>query len=141
MLDTLLLSCLVALLLWKLLLPAPRPILGIYARRGARARLKQCVMWLLLKLRKRRAGGEEAGLGVRKTDNPALLERAQKLGPGNLAIDAVLFSGAAQDGTGVVVAAARRPAGLVQIILLVRLPGRGVLVHPVHPDSKDFLYF
>ena len=100
--------------------------------------MKQIFIFLLLKWRKRSASKEskdDVGLGVKTNHNIQELESVRDLGPSPLAIDAVLFTGGSQDGTYLVLAAARRADKVVQCIIMLRLPGLGLLKHVHHPDT------
>ena len=143
------------LLIWKLFFPVPRPILGVYSRAGKRGIFKQWFMYVLLKWRKRSTAGrqKEVGYGLKLTEDINKLEsvkvktyqysyqswcRDQELGPSPLAIDAVLFSGGSDDGTYLVISAARRPDKTVQCIVMILVPGVGLLEHTQHPDTTMY---
>ena len=68
-------SALLFLFLWKVFFPVPKPILGIYSRAGNRGILKQILMFVLMKLRRKRESG--AGYGVKLTSDIAKLESVQ----------------------------------------------------------------
>ena len=53
-------------------------------------------------------------------------------------MDAVLFSGGSQDGTYLVISAARRAGGVVQCIVMILVPGVGLLEHTNHPDTSMY---
>ena len=57
------------------------------------------------------------------------------LGPTPLAIDAVLFTGGSKDGTYLILSAARRQEKVVQCIVILFVPGLGLLIHDQHPDT------
>ena len=59
----------------------------------------------------------------------------QELGPTPLAIDAVLFTGGSRDGTYLIISAARRQEKVVQCIVVLYVPGLGLLEHAQHPDT------
>ena len=107
-------------------------------------------MFLLMKLRKRSKNNSEVGYGVKLTNDPKKLESAQvelnrsslvsefpvkDLGSSPLAIDAVLFTGGSRDGTYLIISAARRPERTVQCIVMLHVPGLGLLEHSRHPDT------
>ena len=138
MLSTIFLLLISCVFVWKVFFYIPKPILGVYSRPGRRGILKQIFIFLLLKWRKRSASKEskdDVGLGVKANHNIKELESVKDLGPSPLAIDAVLFTGGSQDGTYLVLAAARRADKVVQCILMLRLPGLGLLKHVHHPDT------
>ena len=59
----------------------------------------------------------------------------QDLGPTPLAIDAVLVTGGSSDGTYLILSAARRQDKVVQCIVMLYVPGFGLLIHEQHPDT------
>jgi len=127
-----------ALFLWKVFFPVPSPILGIYSQPGHRGIIKQIFIYILLKLRKRsteNSNDQDAGLGIKKTSDIGELESVKELGPTPLAIDAVLFTGGAKDGTYLVISAARRANKVVQCIVMLHVPGVGLFTHAQHPDT------
>ena len=50
----------------------------------------------------------------------------------------VFFSCGGRDGTYMIASSARRQLGMNNTILLLRIPGVGVLTHPKHPDTTFF---
>ena len=106
---------------------------------------------------------QDAGLGIKKTSDIGELESVKvvlstmflndnnlcynchyntlmlllfkELGPTPLAIDAVLFTGGAKDGTYLVISAARRANKVVQCIVMLHVPGVGLFTHAQHPDT------
>jgi len=128
------------LLIWKIFFPVPKPILGIYSRSGKRGIFKQWFMYLLLKWRKRSAGAgkKEVGYGLKMTEDINKLECVKELGPSPLAVDAVLFSGGADDGTYLVISAARRADNILQCIVMILVPGVGLFEHTQHPDTTMY---
>ena len=69
-------SALFLLFLWKVFFPVPKPILGIYSRAGNRGILKQILMFVLLKLRRKKEESG-AGYGVKLTSDITKLESVQ----------------------------------------------------------------
>merc|ERR1712142_451294 len=121
------------------LFPVPVPILGVYSRAGNRGTFKQWLLYLVLWWRKQAAaakkGKKEVGYGLKLTDDIDKLESVKDLGPSHQAVDAVLFSGGSEDGTYLVISAARRPDRVVQCIVMILVPGIGLLEHTQHPDT------
>lgn len=77
----------------------------------------------------------EVGYGRKLTDDENQLECVKELGPSPLAIDAVLFSGGSEDGTYLVISAARRADKVLQCIVMILVPGVGLFEHTQHPDT------
>ncbi|KAF0287948.1 hypothetical protein FJT64_013636 [Amphibalanus amphitrite] len=77
--------------------------------------------------------GTAAGYGVKSRASPAEMDCVQPLAEHPRALDAVLFQGAAGDGSWLVLALARRPRGVSNTICLVTLPGVGTLQMERHP--------
>ena len=50
----------------------------------------------------------------------------------------VFFSCGGKDGTYMIASSARRQLRMNNTILLLRIPGVGVLTHPKHPDTTFF---
>ena len=69
-------SALLFLFLWKVFFPVPKPILGIYSRAGNRGILKQILMFVLMKLRRKKEESG-AGYGVKLTSDITKLESVQ----------------------------------------------------------------
>ena len=145
-------SALLFLFLWKVFFPVPKPILGIYSRAGNRGIFKQIFMFVLMKLRRKKEKSE-AGYGVKLTSDITKLESVQvnltlsstfiyiylsfqDLGSSPLAIDAVLFTGGSRDGTYLIISAARRANKIVQCIVMLYVPGLGLMEHSQHPSTS-----
>ena len=60
----------------------------------------------------------------------------QDLGSSPLAIDAVLFTGGSRDGTYLIISAARRANKIVQCIVMLYVPGLGLMEHSQHPSTS-----
>ncbi|KAG0722609.1 hypothetical protein GWK47_044177 [Chionoecetes opilio] len=128
------------LLLWSTT-PPPR-LLGVYSRPGCWYWLKVLVFYIMVKVRrwthKPGGSGGEAGYGVKARDTPELMECVQPLSDHPKAIDAVYFNGANESGYYLVVATARRPRGVINGVLYIRIPGLGLLQLPKMPDTMMF---
>ncbi|XP_037778459.1 uncharacterized protein LOC119575111 [Penaeus monodon] len=128
------------ILAWTLRLP-PR-LLGVYSRPGFWYWPKVLVFFLLVKLRRwqgsRHKDGEDAGYGVKSRASPELMDCVQPLSDHPKAIDAVYFNSGSENGHYVVAAAARRPHGVVNGVLYIRIPSLGVLQLPKTPDTMLF---
>ena len=104
---------------------------------------------------------EQAGYGMRITKNFEEMEKPVKFKEDDtMAIDAVrmrniyklsrncvtgnckfikvFFSCGGKDGTYMIASSARRQLRMNNSILLLRIPGIGVLIHPKHPDTTFF---
>ena len=108
-------------------------------------------MFLLMKLRRKSEESSDVGYGVKLTNDIKKLEsvqvkakarafiipesRVKDLGSSPLAIDAVLFTGGSRDGTYLIISAARRAGKIVQCIVMLQVPGLGLLQHSQHPDT------
>ena len=138
MVSTLIIFSLTAIFILKIFFPVPKPILGVYSQPGPRGILKQIFIYILLKMRKistKNKNNDDVGLGVKKIHNIKDLESVKDLGPTALAIDAVLFTGGSSDGTYLIISAARRANKVVQCIVMLHVPGLGLLEHTQHPDT------
>ncbi|KAF0312458.1 hypothetical protein FJT64_016782 [Amphibalanus amphitrite] len=135
----LLLLLLLVLLAACLLAPPPPAMFAVYSQPGPLYPLKWAAFRLLLALRSARAGRaasrEGAGYGVRSLASAEQMERVQPLADHPLALDSVWMQGVSPDGGWLVAGAARRPAGRLDAVLLVGLPGVGTLCLPRHPDT------
>ena len=69
-------SALFFLFIWKVFFQVPKPILGIYSRAGNRGIVKQILMFVLLKLRRKKEKSG-AGYGVKLTSDITKLESVQ----------------------------------------------------------------
>ncbi|KAM8799188.1 uncharacterized protein ACNFOS_007073 [Eudromia elegans] len=100
----------------------------LVAARGAAAPLKRCALGCLLLLG---AGGgrQRAGGG------PAEPRRPRPLRSDPHALDSLYFTGFAEsNGTFVIARLARRPGGLCEMWLFLRVEGVGEFEHPQHPN-------
>ena len=105
-----------------------------------------------MKLRRKKEKSE-AGYGVKLTSDITKLESVQvnltssstfidiysffqDLGSSPLAIDAVLFTGGSRDGTYLIISAARRANKIVQCIVMLYVPGLGLMEHSQHPSTS-----
>jgi len=134
------------------LLPEPKKIFGIYSQPGKYFYLKAAFIYISIKLRKLKSlrnktskpdssdvDSEQAGYGMRITKAFEDMERPVKFKEDDaMAIDAVFFSCGGKDGTYMIASSARRQLGMNNSILLLRIPGVGVLTHPKHPDTTLF---
>ncbi|KAK8406860.1 hypothetical protein O3P69_007428 [Scylla paramamosain] len=127
------------LLLWSTT-PPPR-LLGVYSRPGFWYWLKVVIFYIIVKVRRwsnKTGSGAEVGYGVKARDNVELMECVQPLSDHPKAIDAVYFNGANESGHYLVVATARRPKGIINGLLFIRVPGLGLLQLPKMPDTMLF---
>ena len=118
----------------------PPPILGVYQQAGVLGLLKQVVMFVMIKLNKRRAqhqpvGHSQAWLGLTAEDDISVMESPQRLVDHSLACDAVWFGGGSRDGTYLVISGARRRNDVLQSLLFLHLPHVGLLEHHLHPET------
>lgn len=134
----------VAALTWLVLwstTPPPR-ILGVYSRPGFWYWLKVIVFYILVKVRrwsnKTGGSGADVGYGVKSRDRPELMECVQPLSDHPKAIDAVYFNAANENGYYLVAATARRPKGVINGLLFLRIPSVGLLQLPKMPDTMMF---
>ncbi|XP_045128767.1 uncharacterized protein LOC123514740 [Portunus trituberculatus] len=127
------------LLLWSTT-PPPR-LLGVYSQPGFWYWLKVVIFYIIVKVRRwsnKTGSGAEVGYGVKARDNVELMECVQPLSDHPKAIDAVYFNGANENGHYLVVATARRPKGVINGLLFIRVPGLGLLQLPKMPDTMLF---
>lgn len=82
--------------------------------------------------------GTAGGYGVKSRSSPELMDCIQPLSAHPKAIDAVYFNGASKDGWNFIGATARRPRGVVNGFLYIRVPKIGLLVAPKLPDTLMF---
>lgn len=131
-------------LVWSLRIPPP--LMGVYTRPSKWYWVKFIAFYLLVKLRRWRGGrGEEAdkaettsGYGIKSKASVEDMECVQPLSTHPKAIDAVYFNAANSNGLYLVAATARRPQGVVNGVLYIRLPGVGLLQLPRMPDTLLF---
>ncbi|XP_043221072.1 uncharacterized protein LOC122381218 [Amphibalanus amphitrite] len=149
MLFSLAMAAVVTLALYRLYAGdvPPRVMFDVYTRPGIFYYPKVATFWLFLTFRKWKAArdqrrgaqpGTAAGYGVKSRASPAEMDCVQPLAEHPRALDAVLFQGAAGDGSWLVLALARRPRGVSNTICLVTLPGVGTLQMERHPDTTVF---
>ncbi|XP_067675175.1 uncharacterized protein [Haliotis asinina] len=126
-----------------ILTPEPPVKCGIYVQPNKWYPLKYLVFRVLLWMRKRQnqnrknASGEDAGYGMRSRSSPEDMDKVQILPPEHpKAVDAVYFNGGNKEGYFIVTATARRHKNLVQTIVLLRVPGVGLLMLPSMPDTS-----
>ncbi|CAG0902649.1 unnamed protein product [Darwinula stevensoni] len=86
-------------------------------------------------LKRKGSGSAGLGFGRKKTLSPLQMDGLRPLSNHPKAIDAVYFSGASEEGCYLVGAAARRPQGVVDGYLHIRIPGVGLLRSPKLPDT------
>jgi len=121
---------------------------GIYQKPGKWYFLKLSLIFLLIKARKvinrwrlqqkRVLRSTEVGYGFKSRTSPEDMDRQQPLSDHPKAIDAVYFNAASRDGYNVIVGTARRPHGVVNGFMIVRVPDIGILVTPKVPDTMTF---
>ncbi|KAK3863648.1 hypothetical protein Pcinc_030611 [Petrolisthes cinctipes] len=137
------------------MLPPPR-ILGVYSRPGFWFPVKLVFFYFLLRLRRlmgSSGGGEgteekegeeklvvgaTAGYGVKSKPTVKMMECVQQLSEHPKAIDAVYFNAANSSGHYLVAATARRPQGVINGLLFIRIPNVGILQLPRMPDTLMF---
>ncbi|ESO93220.1 hypothetical protein LOTGIDRAFT_119476 [Lottia gigantea] len=137
------LTCLPILALY-LLIPERSPIHGVYRQKGRWYYLKywifRMIFWLRSYQNKRltkSTKNNNAGYGLRSRVSPGEMDKVQTLNHDHpLAVDAVYFNGGSKDGVYMVLATARRHNNLTQTILILRLPGIGLLEMPTQPDTN-----
>ncbi|KAF4525130.1 hypothetical protein B566_EDAN005072 [Ephemera danica] len=123
----------------------PIPILGIYTKPGKWYYLKFALFYSLLKFRKvmnsmrqNATSKGEAGYGIKSRSTLAAMDCAQPLSDDPKAIDAVYFNAASKDGCYLVGGTARRPQGVVNGFLYLKVPAVGLLLTPKLPDTTLF---
>lgn len=131
------------LLLWSL--TPPTRLLGVYSRPGCWFWPKVLIFFFFIKLRRwkdsrssSKDGSEFAGYGVKSRRSPEMMECVQQLSDHPKAIDAVYFNAASENGHYFVAATARRPRGVINGLLYVRIPSLGLLQLPKMPDTMMF---
>ncbi|KAK7073873.1 hypothetical protein SK128_024757 [Halocaridina rubra] len=137
-----LLGLLAWFMVWSLRIPPP--LMGVYSRPSKWYWVKVAVFYALVKLRRWQGGrgeaSEKGNVGYGRKSRPSIesMECVQPLTTHPKAIDAVYFNGANANGQYIVAATARRPHGVVNGILYIRLPGVGMLQLPRMPDTLLF---
>lgn len=136
------LLALVIVLSWLYLRPLPRPLFVVYQQRGIWFWPKAALMFLIITRRRKNNtagnGNSGAGYGAKSKTDIRQLEVAQPLADHPLAVDAVLFSGGNKNGTYIVISCARRKLGVANMIVMIVIPGIGLLKLPKHPDTMVF---
>ena len=118
----------------------PEPLHGVYEQPGYLAPLKHVLIYLVIRLNKRRVshkavGHEKAWLGLAAEDDVSIMESPRPLLDHPLACDAVWFGGGSRDGTYLVMSGARRQNNILQSMVFVYIPGVGLLRHIHHPET------
>ncbi|KAB7505170.1 hypothetical protein Anas_01790 [Armadillidium nasatum] len=123
----------------------PQKIFGIYSVPKWNYYFKVIFFYLLVQLRKRQSkkstkkGSDSGhGYGVKSRSDVQEMERPQSLSEHPKAIDAVYFNAGNRDGYYMVMATARRPKGVINGLLYLRIPEIGLLDLPRMPDTLLF---
>ncbi|CAG0893018.1 unnamed protein product [Cyprideis torosa] len=123
---------------WAMLPDALPPIAGVYQQEGKWFGLKYIIFRSLLLLNKMKRRRDAAGYGIKSRSSPDQMDKVQELAPNPKAVDGVYFNAASSRGFYLVGATARRPQGVLNGFLFLRIPGLGILQMPKVPDSMLF---
>ncbi|CAL4064911.1 unnamed protein product [Meganyctiphanes norvegica] len=119
-----------------------KKILSVYTTTNILYWPKVAIFYCLVSLRRWRASKNAAtsgsGYGVKSRTTPEAMECPQTLSDHPKAIDAVYFCSGSPEGIYLVAATARRPKGVINGVLFIRIPGVGLLELPRMPDTILF---